>query len=134
VRCSVLVMGLAAALLAACSSDKPKELDPNIVPTDYKQEIIDTLLKTLDDPTNVKDAYISAPVLTDVASGKRYTSCVRYNARNGARHYLGSTDQIAYFYGGHLNQLIDATPAQCGKAAYQPFPDLENLCMAKKCE
>jgi hypothetical protein len=127
-------MGLAAVLLAACAGDKSKEPDPNIVPTSYKQEILETLTKTLDDPTNVKEAYISAPVLTEAGTDRRYTVCVRYNARDLNRQYTGSGDHIAYFYGGHLNQLVDATPEQCGKAAYQPFPDLEKLCLARKCQ
>jgi len=122
-----------AGLLAACASDKVQLVDPNIVPTNYKKEILDTLTATLIDPTNIRDAYISAPVLTDVGSEKRYTACVRYNARDDAKHYEGVTDHVAYFYGGHLNQLVDATPDQCAKAAYQPFPELEKLCQAKQC-
>ena len=47
-----------------------------------------------------------------------------------SRNYAGSTDRIAYFYGGHLNQLVEATKEQCGNAAYKPFPELEKLCLA----
>ena len=129
-RCGLTV--LAAFALAACTTSD-KEPDPNIMPTAYKEEIIQTLTKTLDDPTNVRDAFISEPVLADAGKDKRYIVCVRYNARNGAAHYAGSVDRIAYFYAGHLNQLVDATPEQCGKAAYKPFPELEKLCQAKKC-
>ena len=54
-------------------------------------------------------------------------------ARDASRQYTGSTDRIAYFYGGHLNQLVEATKEQCGNAAYQPFPELEKICLAVKC-
>ena len=119
--------------VAACAGDKAQLVDPNIVPTNYKNEILNTLTSTLVDPTNVRDAYISPPALTQVGKDQRYTACVRYNARDDAKHYEGVTDHVAYFYGGHLNQLVDATPDQCAKAAYQPFPELEKLCQAKQC-
>ena len=133
------VLAAAAALtLAACGSDyyigKPAAVDPNIFPTAYKKEITDLLTTTLEDPTNVRGAFISEPVLTPVGKDQRYTVCVRYNGRNAVRQYKGSVDRIAYFYGGHLNQLVDATKEQCGNAAYKPFPELEHLCLSKKCE
>jgi hypothetical protein len=126
---AALVMGL-----AACSSDSTKEPDPNIVPTNAKQEILKTLMKALADPTNVRDAYMSDPVLTSTGREQRYAACVRYNARDGSRRYTGSTDRIGFFYSGHLNQLVEATKEQCGNAAYKPFPELEKLCQATKCE
>ena len=134
-------LGLLAAfaiVLAACSSSSSKVefVEPNIVPANYKQEVIATLTPVLDDPTNVRDAFISAPVLTAIPGSKeqRYTICVRYNARDPNHRYMGIKDRIGYFYGGHLNQLIEATPEQCGKAAYVPFPELEKLCLGSKCE
>jgi hypothetical protein len=58
---------------------------------------------------------------------------VRLDSRDVNRQYTGIKDRMAIFYGGHLNQLIDATKDQCGNAAYRPFPELEKLCQAKKC-
>ena len=81
----------------------------------------------------MRNAFISDPALTAGRKDQRYTACVRYNARDANRHYMGSSDRIAYFYGGHLNQLIEATPEQCGKAAYKPFPELEKICLGTKC-
>ena len=51
---------------------------------------------------------ISDPVLTPVGNDQRYTACVRFNARDANRQYMGSTDRIGYFFGGHLNQLVEA--------------------------
>jgi hypothetical protein len=127
----LLALGLA---LAACASDDKKDVDPNIVPTNYRQEILDTLSSTLPDPTNVRDAFISEPVMATVSKEPRFTVCVRYNGRNENRQYMGSKDNIGIFYGGRLNQLIVAGKDQCAKAAYKPFPELEKLCYAKKCE
>jgi hypothetical protein len=136
-RTLILIPVLALAL-AACAADdylgKPKPVDPNIVPTDYKNEIIGTLKTVLTDPTNVKDAYISEPVLAPVNKDQRYIVCIRSISRGYRREYLGSKDRVAYFYGGHLNQLVDATKDQCVNASYKPFPELEKLCLGKSCE
>ena len=92
------------------------------------------MTNTLENPTNVRAAYISDPVLRLVGKNERYVVCVRSDSRNASNHYTGSKDRIALFYDGHLNQLIEATKEQCGSTAYKPFPELEKLCQAKKCE
>ena len=130
-----LLSGLLALALAACSSDSKKpEPDPNTLPVNYKREIVDTLTRELDDPTNVRDAFISEPVLRPAGKEQRYTVCVRANSRNLSREYTGAKDRIGYFYGGHLNQLVEASKEQCGNAPYKPFPELEKLCLGSRCE
>jgi hypothetical protein len=134
---AVLASALAlvlALVLGACSSDKKQpEENPNVFPADYKTEILTTITTMLDNPTNVRNAYISDPILRAAGKEERYIVCVRSDSRNINGQYAGSKDRIAIFYGGHLNQLIDATKEQCGNAAYKPFPELEHLCQAKKC-
>jgi hypothetical protein len=121
--------------LLACSSGSKKEPEenPNVFPSDYKNEILNTMTSSLDDPTNIRSAYISEPALRPAGKEQRYVVCVRSDSRDYARQYTGVKDRAAIFYGGHLNQLIDATKEQCGNAAYRPFPELEKLCQAKKC-
>lgn len=128
-----LLSALAMALAACASGGKEKDVDPNIFPTGFKQEVLTTLTDVFEDQTNVRDAYISDPTLTPVDKDRRYTVCVRYNARDASRQYMGSQARIGYFYGGHLTQLIEASKEQCGNAAYKPFPELEKLCQATKC-
>jgi hypothetical protein len=129
-----LLMALAAWALAACSLTKPPpEPDPNIFPTAFRKEIIDTLSTTLGDPTNLRDASISDPVLGPVGKDQRYTVCVRFNERDSEHRYMGVETRIAYFYAGHLNQLVNAAADQCTTAAYKPFPELEKLCLSNKC-
>ena len=127
----VLFAAAFSLALAGCGANeylgKPKEVEPNVVPTDYKNEILQTIQPMLIDPTNVRDAYISEPALARLGNDQRYMVCVRSNSRGYNREYLGSKDRIAYFYGGHLNQLIDATKEQCGGAAYKPFSELEKF-------
>lgn len=134
----LLFAAAAVLMLGACSSNdyfgKPKAVDPNLFPAQYKNEILLTLKTLLIDPTNVRDAYISEPVLASVGKDQRYTVCIRSNSRGYHREYQGSKDHIAYFYGGALNQLVDAKPEQCAKANYKPFPELEKLCLGASCQ
>jgi len=136
VRCVAklcLLSAFAVSLFACSSGNKQPEEIPNIFPSDYKNEILTIMTNKLDDPTNVRSAYISDPVLRPAGREERYVVCVRSDSRNINKQYTGIKDRIAFFYGGHLNQLIEATKEQCGNAAYKPFPELEKLCQAKKC-
>ena len=135
VRCAAklcLLSALAVSLLACSSDKKQAEENPNVFPSDYKNENLTTLTSSLDDPTNIRSAYITDPFIRPAGKEERYVVCVRSDSRNVARHYTGITDRIGYFYNGHINQLVDATKEQCGNIAYKPFPELEKLCQAKK--
>ena len=127
---SVLAVGLIGC---SGSGSKQPEENPNIFPADYKNEILLTMTNALEDPTNIRDAFVSEPALRQAGKEERYVVCVRSDSRNANKHYTGSKDRIGYFYAGHLTQLVEATKEQCGSAAYKPFPELEKLCQAKKC-
>ena len=135
IAASACLLSVLAVGLTGCSGSgsKQPEENPNVFPADYKNEILLTMTSTLDDPTNVRGAFISEPALRKAGKEERYVVCVRSDSRNANKQYTGSMDRIGYFYAGHLNQLIDATKEQCGNAAYKPFPELEKLCQAKKC-
>jgi hypothetical protein len=127
-------MTVMVGALAACTSSKEVPVDPNLFPTDYKREILDLLSNSLIDPTNIRNASISDPALAPVDKEQRYIVCLRYTPRDATRQYTGATERIGYFYGGHLNQLVEASQGQCSKAAYKPFPELEKLCRSEhKC-
>jgi hypothetical protein len=135
IAASACLLSVLAVGLTGCSGSgsKQPEENPNVFPADYKNEILLTMTSTLDDPTNVRGAFISEPALRQAGKEERYVVCVRSDSRNANKQYTGSMDRIGYFYAGHLTQLIDATKEQCGNAAYKPFPELEKLCQAKKC-
>src|SRR5512136_301351 len=126
VRCvaNLFLLSAVAGALVACSSNKNEpEENPNVFPANYKNEILTRMTSTLENPTNVHDAYISDPVLRPVGKNERYVVCVRSDSRNASNHYAGSKDRIALFYDGHLDQLIEATKEQCESTAYKPFPE-----------
>lgn len=130
-----LPRALAAAALAAALSaclyyeDKPVE---NVAPKDYKPDILETIHASLSDPTNIRDAGITEPLLKPVAGATRYVVCVRYNPKEGGQ-YAGIKTIAAVYFGGRLTQFINPTPEQCGGVAYQPFPELQQLCREAVC-
>jgi hypothetical protein len=132
---SLCALSMLAAALAACSGDSKKldNVDPNLFPTDYKREILATLTTMLEDPTNVHDVGITEPMLRQAGQEQRYMVCVRTNSRNAVRLYTGVKERVAYFYGGHINQFVEATQGQCANVVYQPWPELEKYCLAKSC-
>jgi len=131
---SLCLLSVVVLAVAACSSSgKAPAENPNQFPANYKDEILNTMTTALDDPSNVRGAYISDPVIQRAGTEERYIVCVRSDSRDASKQYTGSKDRIGYFYAGHLNQLVEATKEQCGNAAYKPFPELEKVCLAKKC-
>jgi hypothetical protein len=133
---SLWLLSALAMALAACSNDKIMTVDPNLVPARYKDEILDTLRTLFDknETQTVTNAMISDLALRPVGSEQRYTVCVRYTAHGTVFNLSGDAERIAVFYGGHLNQLIEATKEHCGNAAYKPFPELNAVCLGKGCK
>ena len=128
----------AALLLAACTTDVgPSEAElkaqweaQNVVPQNYKQDLLAFMRTYLNDPTHVRDASVSQPVRKTVGSGERYVACVRYNARNSDGKYLGPKEGAAIYVSAKLDRFLD-TPREtrelCKDAAYAPFPELQKL-------
>jgi hypothetical protein len=119
-----LVLEFSLALsLAACStfrhhgSHEDGGEGANAYPATYKADLLAFLQTYLNDPTNVREAQIAEPILTQVNSSDRYVVCIRYNAKNSEGRYVGV----------RFNQLVDATGDSCKTAVYEPFPELEAL-------
>ena len=66
-----LLSALAVGLIGCSSgSSKQPEENPNVFPADYKNEILLTMTNTLEDPTNIRGAFISEPVLRSGGQGR----------------------------------------------------------------
>lgn len=128
---------LLAAALAGCggglnfhlggSSGAQPAVDPNVYPANYRRQVA-TLLSTL--LTNRADFYgavISPPVLKPVANSRNqhYVVCVQLNG-GGVRR-----NKVVVYLSGEPTQFVDATPEQCGDAAYQPFAELQTMAPEK---
>lgn len=122
-----------AAALAACAAVERGQLREerdkraNVYPQNYKSDLLAYLRVYLNDPTNVRDAYVAEPAIKNVGFGNRYVVCVRFNAKNSEGRYLGSKEGMAIFAEGRLDQFSNRAREQCSQADYKPFPELEAL-------
>ncbi len=134
----VLALSVAPLALAACSSSGGDAVtaNPNIYPSDYKSEVIATLRPMFNDneTASISGAEISPPALTPVGKDQLYSLCVRYSAHGIDAGNVGTATRRGYFYGGHLNQLVPATDDDCKGVAYQPFAELNRVCLGKGCQ
>ena len=99
-------------------------------PISYRADIIAFMRTYLNDPTGVRDAFVSEPALRTLENADRYTVCLRYNARKSGGQYAGSKDILVLFRDGRLDRVVDnpREPREaCKDAAYQPFPELQRM-------
>ncbi len=101
----------------------------NAYPQSYKSDILAAMHAYLNDPTGIRDAAISEPVLKSVAAGTRYVVCLRFNGKQANGMYAGDKQIAAVFLAGRFDDFLDTTAARepCASAAYAPFPELEQL-------
>jgi hypothetical protein len=124
--------------LVGCASDEvgPSKAElkarwdaENVYPQGYRRDLLAFLRTYLNEPSGVRGAQVSAPVLKDIGPGERYMTCVRYNERKDGR-YAGPKDGVAVYVLGKLDRFSD-TPREvqpfCKDAAFAPFPELETL-------
>jgi hypothetical protein len=127
---AAMIAGCACTGLAGCSAVDMQGVvtsDPNVPPANYRSDILAFLRTYLNDPTRIRSAYISEPALRPTANGTRYGVCLRFNARKSGGEYEGNKERIVFFLGGRLDAMIEVKKEQCADAAYQPFPELEQL-------
>src|SRR5689334_14100252 len=85
-RCAALALSIA---LAGCNSDwlaaRDRTAAANTTPPgpNYKAEVVAFMRTYLNDPTGVRDAFISEPALRTLENADRYSLCLRYTARKG---------------------------------------------------
>jgi len=121
-------VALAACTVARLSGDEPNDgEDPrNPQPANYRSEILAALRIYLNNPVEIRDAGISAPLLMRIGLRDRYVVCLRLNARK-SEGFVGSKDYVAVFVAGRLDQVVEAKREQCATAEFQPFPEAEKL-------
>ena len=142
-RRSVLLLALA---LAACgktldelSSEQRKAAwsAGNVYPAKYRAELVAYLRTYLNDPSGIRDAVVSEPVLKPVGPGedgeiryrgpgRRYVVCVRFSPKRGGAD-AGTKDHLVIYAGGKLDRYLEAAGESCKDAAYAAFPELERL-------
>jgi hypothetical protein len=131
-----------AVALAGCGSGRTREEREariNVYPDSYRSDLLAALHTYVNDPTNIRDAYVSDPAIKPIGTQNRYAACVRFNAKTGDGRYAGSKDILAIFVAGRFDQFVDpslqlgaanqSSPAKelCGQAEYKRFPELEAM-------
>jgi hypothetical protein len=116
------VLALAAAV-GGCSelglgTQPDKRVDANKVPEDYKKDILTYVRAHPAELNNAREASITAPALTQFGTESRYFLCLRATAPDWRK------EKMVIFFGGRMNQFVDADNEHCGAAQYQPFPEL----------
>ena len=115
---------LGAALLgltlAHCSSFNaaPPPVNPNVFPANYKATVLTFLQTNPYGMVGAISAELSPPVLKPFGTDSRYVGCMRAAGPNWRK------EKMVVFYGGEINQFVDATEDACKDAAYTPFPEL----------
>ena len=127
---AVLVLSLA---MAGCNSEwlasrERAAVEGRAVPgPGYKTDVLALMRTYLNDPTGVRDAFISVPALKPLENTERYVSCLRYSARKDGGQYAPSKDSLIVYRQGRVDHIVDNAREVCKDAAYEPFPELERL-------
>jgi hypothetical protein len=125
-----VVIAVSACTVGHLTGDDGGRVDDprNPRPVNYKSDLIAMLRVYLNNPTQIRDASLSEPILLPVVGGRnRWVVCLRLDAKRSSGQYTGSREYIAVFLAGRLDQLVDAKAEQCKAAEYQPFPEAETL-------
>lgn len=124
----------AALLLGACAGGSTHlagggGADEGIhaYPDNYKAEILAAMHAYLNDPSGIRDASISEPMLKEVGNGTRYVVCLRFNGKRDDGSYAGIKQIEAVFLAGRFDDFVDAPREPCLAATYAPFPGLEQI-------
>jgi hypothetical protein len=133
------LVAVTALLLGACAGrgmqfgrgDDTGGADSGIhaYPDNYKADILAAMHAYLNDPTGIRDASISEPMLKEVGNGMgtRYVVCLRFNGKRDNGNYAGIKQIEAVFLAGRFDDFVDAPREPCLAASYAPFPELEQI-------
>ncbi len=118
-----IAVALLTLALAGCSGfGGPKKdagpTDPNAFPANYRTQIATFLRQSLTNRADFRGALIAPPALLPIGDGQRYMVCVQFHGNGQVKN------KVAVYFAGMIAQFVDATPEQCGSAAYTPFTEL----------
>jgi hypothetical protein len=126
-----LLFGACSHHHSSLSETTPNDPDINVLPADYKRDILAAMHAYLNDPTGIRDAAISEPVLKTVGGLQRYVVCVRLDAKKpdheNRNEYAGAKEIAAIFLVGRFDRFVEKAQEQCAGLNLTPFPELQKL-------
>lgn len=101
----------------------------NAYPANYKSDILAAMHAYLNDPTGIRDAVISPPMMRKIGDHQRYIVCLRFNGKQDNGYYAGDKQIAAVFLVGRFDEFSDVAAAKepCAGVEFTPFPELESL-------
>jgi hypothetical protein len=123
----ILLLSLMCAL-GGCGHNVVADSDEiNVYPTNYKSDILAAMHAYLNNPTGIRDAAISEPVLKSSGTVNRYVACLRFTPKKNVSEYGGTKEIAAVFMVGRLDRFVDLPKTECAGVTYAAFPELQNL-------
>ena len=122
--CALGIAIALAATLAGCSSFSPppaNAIDPNLYPANFKATVLTFLQQNPYNLTGAISAELAPPALKSFGAESRearYVACLRVAGPDWRK------EKMIVFYGGEINQFVDATAEGCRGAPYAVFPEL----------
>jgi hypothetical protein len=117
-----------AFTLGACGHDLvPDREGINVYPTNYKSDILAAMHAYLNNPSGIRDAAISEPVLKSAGNVDRYVACLRFTPKKNVSEYGATREIAAVFMAGRLDRFVDLPKTECSGVTYAAFPELQNL-------
>ena len=115
---TAIALLLGSIAIAGCSNTPKPEVDANVMPTDYRNQVATYLGQVVTDRADFRNSLVGSPVLKQVGANEHYIVCVMLNGHNQHK------EKVVIYLGTMINQFVEATPGQCANAAYQPFTEL----------
>ncbi len=136
-RASVAVLGaiIAAMVLSGCQTTATDpaaaaESDPQKLPSDYRQQVIEAIKATFKDPYSLRDVTISGPVpwRTSLSNLPTVAVCMMANGKNTYGGYTGRQPTAFMFRNGRVITTDSPyAPDVCQGVTYGPFPEIAQL-------
>ncbi len=118
---AIAVMTLGVLCFGCSSTKQEPAVDTDVVPANYRDQIASYLSTAIADNADFRNSLIAPPALKQIGANQHYVACVQLNGHNQHK------DKAIIYFAGNINQFVDATPAECGGAAYGPFPELAHF-------
>lgn len=127
----LILIAMCASVLGACAFRVDEWGDRSegqqIMPVNYRTELVSFMRSYLSDPTDIREAVIAEPVMRTVGGRLRYVTCVRYSARENGNEYSPVHDRAVLYVDGRIDRLVEDGAEICTGANYAPFPELEKI-------
>jgi len=127
IAAALLMTGCAGSGLNVGGGGGGEQGDTHAYPENYRAEILAAMHAYLNDPSGIRDASISEPMLKEVGYATRYVVCLRFNGKRDNGNYAGVKQIEAVFLAGRFQDFVDAPREPCLTATYAAFPELEQL-------